>query len=104
VGPSTLREWKQRGRDGEEPYAAFLARLEEADGQAADAAMTFIMSAATDPKHWTAAAWMLERRHPDLFALKRQMEADEPGATEQAADDLEVTRSVLAALESRKAG
>ncbi len=105
VGASTLREWKQRGRDGEEPFAAFLARLEVADGQAAHGAMVAIMSAAADPKHWHAAAWMLERRHPDLFALKREFKADdEVQRSAEAEADLDVARSVVAALESRKAG
>lgn len=104
VGWSTLKEWKARGRAGEEPFAALVARLERAEGEAAQAAMASILAAAADPRHWTAAAWMLERRHPELFALKRQVEPEEEAAKEQAADDLEVARAVVAALESRRNG
>lgn len=103
IGWSTLKEWKAKGRAGEAPYAAFLARLEEAEAKHAHAAMAMIMAAATDPKHWTAAAWALERRHPELFALKRVIEPEAEAVKEQAADDLEVARSVVAALESKKA-
>jgi hypothetical protein len=104
VGWSTLKEWKARGREGEEPYAAFLARLESADGEAAQAAMGAILAAAAEPKHWTAAAWMLERRHPELFALKREYAKDEAAPATAEADDLAIAKSVVAALESRKAG
>lgn len=104
IGWSTLKEWKARGRDGEEPYAAFLARLERADGEAAKGAMALVLAAAADPKHWTAAAWMLERRHPELFALKREYARDdETMRAAEDGDDLEIAKSVVAAIESKRA-
>jgi hypothetical protein len=50
----------------------------------------------------TAWKW-LARRRPAQWSEK-PVESKGAGADEQTADDIEVTRSVLAALESRKAG
>jgi transposase len=70
IAPSTLREWKQRARDGEEPYAAFLARLQKAEAAGAVAMLDVIQNAAREGT-WQAAAWTLERRYPKQFALRR---------------------------------
>ncbi len=101
VGPSTLREWKQRARDGEERYAAFLARLERAEVEAAQQALSAIRAAGLDPKHWTANAWFLERRFPTEFGRTPAPVADLDAPSEESADDLAMAESVVAALKSR---
>lgn len=70
VSRSTLKAWKAKARAGEEPYAAFLARLEKAQAAGAVAVLDIIQKAAQSGT-WQAAAWILERRYPKLFALRK---------------------------------
>ena len=67
---ATLKAWKARARNGEEPYAAFLARLEKAEANGAVAMLDVIQDAARKGT-WQAAAWVMERRYPKQFALRR---------------------------------
>jgi hypothetical protein len=61
IAYSTLKEWVRRGDEGEEPFAAFLARLEKADGEAEERHVRNIETAAARGS-WQASAWWLERR------------------------------------------
>lgn len=70
VSRTTLKNWKARARDGEEPYASFLARLEKAEANGAVAMLDVIQNAAKSGT-WQAAAWVMERRYPKQFALRR---------------------------------
>lgn len=49
----------------------FLDADEKAEAQFKQAALARIVAAAQQPRHWTAAAWLLERRHPDEFGVRR---------------------------------
>jgi hypothetical protein len=71
VGRSTLKQWKARGADGEEPYAAFLARLKSAEAEGAVGALRVIQKAAENGV-WTASAWLLERRYPKSFGRRER--------------------------------
>lgn len=82
VGSSTLREWKARGRAGEEPYAAFLATIKRAEAEAFEEACERIQVAAIET--WQAAAWLLERRRPKSYALRRPVETEKPVTPEEA--------------------
>jgi transposase len=77
VSRSTLKSWKARARAGEEPFAAFLARLEKAQASGAVALLEIIQNAAREGT-WQAAAWTLERRYPKQFALRKP---EPPGLT-----------------------
>jgi hypothetical protein len=106
IDEATLHRWLARGRDGEELYRAFCDRFEQADQEAEHRCVHVLKSAleGDDAKLATDTAWKwLARRRPAQWGEK-PVESKGTGADEQAADDLEVTRSVLAALESRKAG
>ena len=46
---------------------AFAAQLEEAENHVDIASLTRINEAAAENKNWRAAAWILERRHPEEF-------------------------------------
>lgn len=48
--------------------------IENAEGEAESAYTKLVANAATDPKNWTAAAWWLERRHPNDFGRKDRVE------------------------------
>ena len=61
ISYAAVKHWVQRGRAGEEPFAAFLARLQKADADAEAKAVKVIVDAAQGGT-WQAAAWWLERR------------------------------------------
>jgi hypothetical protein len=107
VGPRTVRRWLQRGRAGEEPFAAFLAAMKKAQAGVEDACVRGILAVGqgglvlertTRPDgtvtekfsrpEWTALAWWLERTNPTdwgkdneivrkLFEFVRKYEAAE---------------------------
>lgn len=74
VPRSTLHDWLRRGRKGQEPYDAFVAEVEEALGAAETGFVVRVATAARDPRHWTAAAWWLERRFPDRWGRRDRVE------------------------------
>lgn len=100
----TLMEYLARGRDGEEPFAQLLHRVQEAEAKAEEAMVGCIRSAALDPKYWQAAAWWLERCRPADYAKREATRDEEADRAESDGSDLDIARSVVAALESRKAG
>ncbi len=62
----TVRRWVKRGdADGEGSYYAFAVAVREAEGKAAAQCLALIRAAAKS--NWQAAAWLLERRHPDAY-------------------------------------
>jgi hypothetical protein len=91
----------QRGRDGEEPFAAFLAHLQKADAEAEAAAVKVIVRAAQDGT-WQAAAWWLERRRSQRWARREALSHEERARREEArlesASDEELVNAVLSAL------
>ena len=38
--------------------------------------LAMVYNAATDPKRWQAAAWLLERQYPDEFAQQQRVRAE----------------------------
>jgi hypothetical protein len=57
---------------------AFAAAINRAEGSVEALYLERIRNAARDPKYWRAAAWVLERRNPEDYAL-RQPDAITPG-------------------------
>jgi hypothetical protein len=104
VSKRALMDWLARGRDGEAHYEHFLHRVQEAEGKAEEEMVACIRTAALDPRYWQAAGWWLERARPADWAKREPTKGDEEQRAEsEGAADLEVARSVVAALESRKA-
>lgn len=66
----TLRNWITRAEAEEEGFIHFLQALKEAEGRGAFALLTKINNAADDG-NWQAAAWILERRYPDMYGKQR---------------------------------
>lgn len=68
VTPSTYTRWMRTGRedvaDGrtKTAYARLVLDASQAEAEVAERMFQRIITAAEDPKHWTAAAWLLERR------------------------------------------
>jgi transposase-like protein len=59
IDESTLHDWRKRGREGEEPYAEFSKRVDAADQEAEDRAVTVLRSAmdGEDLRLATDTAW-----------------------------------------------
>jgi len=73
---STAKLWIDRGRAGEEPYAGFVAAIEQSRAGFVAATVEGILRASrTD---WKAAAWLLERRSPQ-FNPKTKVETTHKG-------------------------
>ena len=95
VNAATLRDWKARAKDGEEPFAAFYARLQKAEAEGACAVLDIIQSAAREGT-WQAAAWILERRYPKQFALRKPEPQQAPAVTDEEAEKLARELAALA--------
>lgn len=67
-------EWLKRGRNGDRPYDLFLAGVEEARAEGESRNVMLIAKAAQS--NWQAAAWLLERRHPERWARPSQRDKD----------------------------
>ena len=76
VSCTAIKQWVGRGRAGEEPFAAFLARLQKADAEAEAKAVKVIVDAAQSGT-WQAAAWWLERRRSGRWARRETSGAEE---------------------------
>ncbi len=66
VARSTVDEWALRGKAGEEPFATFAARWAQARARA-NATLLEQVRGASAGGDWRAAAWLLERAHPDEY-------------------------------------
>lgn len=54
--------------------ATLATEVEKAEATAEFTYVSKIAIAADDPKNWTAAAWWLERRHPDEFGRRDRLD------------------------------
>lgn len=86
VDESTVHEWRRRGRAGEERYAAFAQRVDAADHQAEQRAVSILTAkfdSDDDRVALAAAQWWLERRRPAEWGSKKA-EVEEPLTMEEA--------------------
>jgi hypothetical protein len=51
-------------------FLSFLRDVKKAEATTQQAALALIQQAARQPQHWTAAAWLLERRWPEAFGRR----------------------------------
>lgn len=67
IGRSTLYRWLQLGEDPDAPaeFREFRDAIKRAEAEAEAEALEVILAASR--KSWQAAAWYLERRHPDRW-------------------------------------
>jgi hypothetical protein len=86
VSTSTMRMHKQR-------HPEFVTALEKAEAQAESGFHGKILR--HTEKHWTAAAWMLERRWPDRWAKR------DPEPVPSTDSDVDVWRAMLGAIPGR---
>lgn len=75
VGERTVHEWIERGRDGEEPYAAFSASLTRAKSVAVK---NLHVRALAGGKGSNTATWFLERRFRGDYGPTQRLEHSGP--------------------------
>lgn len=74
VSEDALYEWLAKGREtGRQPYARFADDFEKARAEAVLRRIKRIEEAAQSGA-WQADAWWLERRYPEDWSLKHQIE------------------------------
>lgn len=61
VSWNTAKDWLRRGREGKQPYAAFVEAIDEAKAKW-EVASNLVITKAAKKGDWKAAAWALERR------------------------------------------
>lgn len=69
-----VKGWITKGRRGEEPYADFVNAVKEAEDRCEVSFCGVIKRAAE--KSWQAAAWWLERRRREKYALDSKQVRD----------------------------
>ena len=62
---NSLRNWLQRGEQGEEPYASFLCAVEKAEAAGERKLLREIRKGCDG---WQARSWILERRWPSRWS------------------------------------
>jgi len=88
ISRRTFYDWVQRGAralaaeeagkevpDEEKPYAEFCTAVEQVRSEWETRQLEGIEAAAeAGPQHWTARAWLLERRFPDKYGRRDRMD------------------------------
>jgi hypothetical protein len=68
ISTTSLHEWRERAKEGEQPFADFAKALEQAEADHAASLLTVIADMATGAKSEAikvdSAKWLLAQRHP----------------------------------------
>ena len=76
ISDSIFYKWKARGeKENEGVYLQFLQASLKASEQFKQTNINIIQAAAKDGT-WQAAAWLLERKHPEEFGRRDRMNID----------------------------
>jgi len=75
IDQTTFNRWLVKAADGEEPFAEFAARVEEAESAAIGRAARQVVAQGRDD--WRANAWFLSRRDPENFGDKIQVRIED---------------------------
>jgi hypothetical protein len=89
IAQSTFGNWLAAAKEPEadQEFVAFLGAIQNAESDAEDALLAVIRTAA--PKQWQAAAWILERRHPDRWGRRVKAEIAAPPPAQPARNEVE---------------
>lgn len=101
IHPATFFEWLKRGRNGEPGFVEFHDRVKEAEAKGEEELVAAIRSAGKNS--WQANAWLLERRRPQVWGLRKYEQPEaRPGGTlaTSPAENLSIAESVVAAYRS----
>ena len=92
VDRKTFYVWRKKGRAAKTGiYANLHAALEKADAIFVQQNLAII--AAHGRQNWQACAWLLERRHPEMFGRADRMQAQQ---MKELANELKAIRAELA--------
>ena len=72
ITTESLRQWRKRAEDNEEPFKSFIALVKRAERRAEALAVAKVRAAGNDPRFWAAGMTFLERRHPDRWARRNE--------------------------------
>ena len=72
ISHTTLNNWRQRGEQGEIPYASFVAALKRAMARAEVRAVANIRKAGELPQFWASEMTYLERRYPERWGRRQE--------------------------------
>jgi len=76
ISEETYYKWKKKGEESKSgKYVEFLESIKKAEKKA-DAKLVSIILAASEkhPMNWTAAAWLLERRNPEEWGNREELD------------------------------
>lgn len=79
LGSDTGWDWLRYGREQPDKYPHYVKLAEDIEHAIAEVQaerVDQILAAAQDPKHWTAAAWYLERTDPQTWGRKDRLQVD----------------------------
>jgi len=94
---TTLCRWVREGRKGsDEKYVRFLEAVEHAEAEVELELISKVKDYA--PKDWRAAAWLLERRHPDRWGHRQKIEHSGPNGGGIPLEFAKMTEAQLRAL------
>ena len=76
IDESTYYKWMKKAKEakGRSKFVKFKECVDKAKAKALHNFEQVITRASTE--HWQAAAWMLERRHPNMYGKRDKIEAD----------------------------
>lgn len=78
VSYGKLKKWLGQGQEGIEPFDKLYKAVQKARAVPIKEQILHIQeAAASDPRYWQAAAWLLERLAPEEFAPQRNAEDEE---------------------------
>lgn len=78
VPEGTFYRWLQQGESQPSGiYHEFREAIQRAKAARRAALVATIRRASREPRHWTAAAWLLERTEPKLYGLRVRLQVDE---------------------------
>ena len=76
ITATALREWMRKDEAGNPRYAGVVAAVQKARADGETRLLARIHKASEDD--WKAAAWILERRHPESYAKMERREVSGP--------------------------
>jgi transposase len=105
IAPRTLYDWLRRGRSGEDGYAQFLQRVQEAESKG-EGALVDLLRDTHAKTSWQACAWLLERRRPKVWGPRKAGEAQaaKPGEVLASSEERMALLESLMAAERSAAG
>lgn len=95
IAPTTLFKYLRLGREGDPDYAEFAKRVKRAEAESETELIDRVRDASR--VSWQAAAWMLERRRPQRYSLRRAEVVQQRGGT-IAQTSPEQTKALLESL------